>query len=235
MKVLTKKTIKKMKKKYDKKLDKKYKKYKKEQKEKAKQEKYQLKFDKRVEEFGYAIDESKILKKLKRDRKSAPFYILLSDLLTYTIEDPIPIYHPYCNDGKVLLNVLESEKGYSFDASISIRLTFIINTNIELHDEFSKLLYENRVKSESEDTSDDSNKIVMLLHKTPHIKVREPYKAYTTIMDYKELISFMNDILSRKIPNFLQFTKYSSHSIELYRREGGKSNVIGYILNDLEI
>ena len=232
MKVLTKKTIKKMKKKYGKKLDKKYKKYKKEQKEKAKQEKNLAKMNKRVEEFGYAIDESKILKELMNDSKTSPFYILLTDVLfhqekfllnNHRSNIPMNVYHPYCKDGKILLNVLESDNEKIDTLGIYFSITFIFNKNIELHEEFTKLLQ----KSNMDDSETWYTKYTS---KTPNnIKVRDPYCAYTVELDYKAFVIFMKNILEGKIPNYLQFTKYSSHSIRVMRNKG---ELIGYALND---
>jgi hypothetical protein len=253
MKELTKKTIKKMKKKYGKKLDKKYKKYKKEQKEKAKQEKIQLKMNKRVEEFGYAIDESKILKKLKNDRIHAPCYLMMSIFTTKqmatkkvtTIGGKLPVYHPYSENEKVLLNILESEmKDVYFN---HININFIINKNLALHEEFLKLLSDDNKKIEFKITKtyeegtvpkneDGIDKIKVKFIETPcNIKVRDPYKLYVVQMGIFGFEAFINAICNDEIPNFLQFTSYSSHSIELHDIRQGKDTLIGYLLNDLPL
>lgn len=240
MKVLTKKTIKKMKKKYDKKLDKKYKKYKKEQKEKAKQEKNQLKMNKRVEEFGYAIDESKILKKLRKDHNAAPFYMLLSDILIHHTNDtPVTTYHPYCKDDKVLLNVLEPSNDKKINLSeVMFNITFIINKNIELHEKFTNLLHRSTIGELSNDNDTPKYRLAATTYTPKNIKVREPYQAYTINIDFEDFVLFMNDILEGKIPNYLQFTKYSSHSIRVLKifkeveLKTNKIETIGYVLND---
>ena len=240
MKVLTKKTIKKMKKKYDKKLDKKYKKYKKEQKEKAKQEKNLVKMNKRVEEFGYAIDESKILKKLKKDHNAAPSYMLLSDILIHHTNDTsVTTYHPYCKDGKVLLNVLEPSNDEKINLSeVRFGITFIINKNLELHEKFINLLRRPTNDELPNDSDTPKYSFTFITDIPKNIKVREPYRAYSTFINFEELVLFMNDILEGKIPNYLQFTKYSSHSIRVLKVlkdvewKTNKMELIGYVLND---